>query len=108
RVDESGEFQLDGLFLRLSHAISKVNARRVVLDSIEAIFSGFRNNGMLRAELSRFFDWLRESGVTAVITTERGEKTFTRHGLEEYLADCVILLDHRITDQLSTRRLRIV
>jgi circadian clock protein KaiC len=107
-IEETGDYDLEGLFVRLGHAIDSIGARRVVLDSIEALFSGFSNAAALRAELRRLFRWLKEKGVTAVITGERGEGQLTRHGLEEYVSDCVILLDHRVTDQLSTRRLRIV
>jgi circadian clock protein KaiC len=92
----------------LNNAIDTIGAKRVVLDTIEALFSGLQNEGVLRAELRRLFRWLKEKGVTAIITGERGEGTLTRRGLEEYVSDCVILLDHRVTDQISTRRLRIV
>jgi len=97
-----------GLFIRLGAAIDGIGAKRVVLDTIENLFSGLQNEGILRAELRRLFRWLKDKGVTAVITAERGEGALTRHGLEEYVSDCVILLDHRVTDQVSTRRLRIV
>lgn len=107
-IEESGDFDLEGIFIRLALAIDAVGAKRVVLDTLEALFGGFSNLGILRAELRRLFDWLKERGVTAVITGERGEGTLTRHGLEEYVSDCVILLDHRVVDQLSARRLRIV
>jgi len=107
-IEETGEYDLEGLFIRLNMAIDQVKAKRVVLDTIESLFSGFSNEGILRAELRRLFRWLKDKGVTAVITAERGKDTFTRHGLEEYVADCVILLDHRVQGQLSTRRLRIV
>jgi len=107
-VQETGEYDLEGLFIRLGHAIDSVGAKRVVLDTIEALFSGLSNIAILRAELRRLFHWLKERGVTAIITGERGEKLLTRYGLEEYVADCVILLDFRIQEQLSTRRLRIV
>ncbi len=105
---EAGEYDLDGLFIRLGHAIDSIGAKRVVLDTIEVLFSALPNHGILRAELQRLFRWLKDKGVTAVITAERGEGTMTRFGLEEYVADCVILLDHRVTEQMSTRRLRIV
>ncbi|MBE0568128.1 MAG: circadian clock protein KaiC, partial [Deltaproteobacteria bacterium] len=105
---ETGEYDLEGLFIRLSHAIDSIGAKRVVLDTVESLFGGFRNEGILRSELKRLFGWLKEKGVTSVITGERGEKSITRHGLEEYVADCVILLDHRISSQISTRRLRVV
>ncbi|MHB8203437.1 MAG: circadian clock protein KaiC [Desulfomonilaceae bacterium] len=107
-IEETGEYDLEGLFIRLGMAIDQVGARRVVLDTIESLFSGFTNEGILRSELLRLFRWLKDKGVTAVITAEQGRQTFTRHGLEEYVADCVILLDHRIRDQIPTRRLRIV
>ena len=107
-IEEAGEFDLEGLFIRLGLAIDMVGARRVVLDTLESLFGGFDNEAILRAELRRLFRWLKDRGVTAVITAERGEGTLTRQGLEEYVSDCVILLDHRVTDQLSTRRLRIV
>jgi circadian clock protein KaiC len=107
-IDEIGEYDLEGLFVRLGHAIDTIGAKRVVLDTIEALFGGLSNQAILRAELRRLFRWLKDKGVTAVITGERGEGAFTRQGLEEYVSDCVILLDHRITDQISTRRLRIV
>lgn len=107
-IEETGEYDLEGLFIRLGHAIDRINARRVALDTIEALFSGLPNHAVLRAELRRLFRWLKERGVTAVITGERGEQSLTRFGLEEYVADCVIALDHRIIDQVSTRRLRVV
>jgi circadian clock protein KaiC len=107
-IEEAGEYDLDGLFIRLSHAIDSVKATRVVLDTIESLFSGLDNTGILRAELRRLFHWLKQKGVTALITGERGEKTLTRQGLEEYVSDCVIVLDHRVIEQVSTRRLRIV
>ncbi len=107
-VQETGEYDLEGLFIRLGYAIDSIGAKRVVLDTIESLFAGLSNIPILRAELRRLFNWLKERGVTAVITGERGEKLLTRYGLEEYVADCVILLDFRIQEQLSTRRLRIV
>jgi circadian clock protein KaiC len=107
-IQENGEFDLDGLFIRLAHAIDTVNAKRVVLDTIETLFGGFTNQGILRAELRRLFRWLKDRGVTCVITAERGDGALTRQGLEEYVSDCVILLDHRVSDQVSTRRLRVV
>lgn len=107
-IEESGDYNLDGLFVRLNYAIDTIGARRVVLDTLEALFSGFPTQTILRSELQRLFRWLKETGVTAVITAEQGDRTLTRHGLEEYVADCVILLDHRIIDQNSTRRLRVV
>src|SRR6202167_739788 len=107
-VQESGEYDLEGLFVRLNHAIDSIGAKRVVLDTLEALFAGFRNEAILRAELRRLFRWLKEKGVTTVITAERGREQLTRHGLEEYVSDCVILLDHRINDQIATRHLRVV
>jgi circadian clock protein KaiC len=107
-IEETGEYNLDGLFIRIAHAIETVKARRVVLDTVEALFSGFSDDAILRAELRRLFGWLKDRGVTAVITGERGDRHLTRRGLEEYVSDCVILLDQRIHDQVSTRRLRIV
>ena len=107
-IEETGEYDLEGLFIRLGHAIDSIGAKRVVLDTVEALFAGVSNHAILRAELRRLFRWLKDKGVTAIITGERGESSFTRYGLEEYVADCVILLDHRIVDQVSTRRLRVV
>ena len=107
-IDETGEYDLEGLFIRLGHAIDSLGAKRVVLDTIETLFSGLANTAILRAELRRLFRWLKTKGVTAIITGERGEGALTRNGLEEYVSDCVILLDHRVTEQLSTRRMRIV
>ena len=107
-IEETGEYDLEALFVRLGAAIDEVGAKRVVLDTLESLFSGFSNAALLRAELRRLFRWLKERGVTAVITGERGEGALTRQGLEEYVSDCVILLDHRITEEVSTRRLRIV
>jgi len=107
-IEETGEYDLEGLFIRLGQAIDSVKAKRVVLDTIEVLFSSLPNEGVLRAELRRLFRWLKQKGVTAIVTGERGTNTITRYGLEEYVADCVILLDHRVTDQISTRRLRVV
>ncbi|MGE8340323.1 MAG: circadian clock protein KaiC [Flavobacterium sp.] len=107
-IEEAGEYDLDGLFIRLGHAIDSIKATRVVLDTIESLFAGLDNQAILRAELRRLFHWLKTKGVTAVITGERGEATLTRQGLEEYVSDCVIVLDHRVIEQVSTRRLRIV
>ena len=107
-LEASGEFNLDGLFIRLEHAIDAIGAKRVVLDTIETLFSGLPNPLILRAELRRLFRWLKDKGVTAIITGERGEATLTRQGLEEYVSDCVIVLDHRVSDQVSSRRLRVV
>src|SRR6059058_2288773 len=107
-IDETGDYDLEGLFIRFGAAIDAIGARRVVLDTIENLFAGLQNQGILRAELRRLFRWLKDRGVTAVITAERGDGTLTRHGLEEYVSDCVILLDHRVTEQTPTRRLRVV
>jgi circadian clock protein KaiC len=107
-IEETGEYDLEGLFLRLGLAIDEIGAKRVVLDTLEALFSALPNEAIIRAELRRLFRWLKAKGVTAVITCERGERTLTRYGLEEYVADCVILLDNRVENQISTRRLRII
>jgi len=105
---ESGEYDLEGLFVRLGHAIDSIGAKRVVLDTLEVLFASLPNEAILRSELRRLFRWLKEKGVTAVITAERGLGHLTRHGLEEYVSDCVILLDHRVNDQIATRHLRVV
>ncbi len=105
---ESGDYDLEGLFVRLNYAIDSIKAKRVVLDTLEALFAGLRNEAVVRAELRRLFRWLKDKGVTAVITAERGREQLTRHGLEEYVSDCVILLDHRVNDQIATRHLRVV
>jgi circadian clock protein KaiC len=107
-IQETGEYDLEGLFIRLQHAIDSIGAKRVVLDTLEAVFSGFSNQGMLRAEIRRLFRWLKDRSMTTVITAERGDGTLTRYGLEEYVSDCVVALDHRVNDQISTRRMRIV
>src|SRR5689334_8640688 len=107
-IHETGGYDLDGLFIRLEHAIDSIGAKRVVLDTIEALFSGLSETRLLRAELRRLFDWLKTKGVTAIVTGERGDGSMTRHGLEEYITDCVILLDHRVVEQNATRRLRVV
>ena len=107
-IEESGEYDLEGLFIRLGAAIDAIGAKRVVLDTIETLFSGLPNPLILRAELRRLFRWLKDRGVTAIITGERGEGTLTRQGLEEYVSDCVIVLDHRVNEQTSSRRLRVV
>lgn len=107
-IEETGEYDLEGLFLRLGDAIDQLGAKRIVLDTLEALFSALPNEAIIRAELRRLFRWLKEKGVTAVITCERGEGTLTRYGLEEYVADCVILLDNRVQNQISTRRMRII
>ena len=107
-IEETGEYDLEGIFIRLNHAIDSINAKRVVLDTIEALFGGIENAGLLRSEIRRLFQWLKDKGVTTIITGERGDGTLTRHGLEEYVSDCVILLDFRVIDQIATRRLRII
>ena len=107
-IEETGEYDLDGLFIRLGYAIDSIGAKRVVLDTIENLFTGLDNQAILRAELRRLFGWLKNKGVTAIITGEKGEGTLTRQSLEEYVSDCVILLDHRIANQISTRLLRVV
>jgi len=107
-IEETGEYDLEGLFIRLNQAIESVSAKRVVLDTLEVLFSGFSNTSILRAELRRLFRWLKNKGVTAIITGERGESALTRHGLEEYVSDCVILLEHVERNHIYTRRLRIV
>ncbi len=107
-IEETGEYDLEGLFIRLGHAIDTIGAKRVALDTIEVLFAALPNHTIIRAELQRLFRWLKNKGVTAIVTAERGNGTMTRFGLEEYVADCVILLDHRVTEQISTRRLRIV
>ncbi len=107
-IEETGEYDLEGIFIRLNHAIDSIGAKRVVLDTIESLFGGMDNSMLLRSEIRRLFSWLKTKGVTAVITGERGEASLTRQGLEEYVSDCVILLDFRVTDQIATRRLRIV
>lgn len=107
-IEETGEYDLDGLFVRLEHAIDSIGARRVVLDTIENLFSGLNNQTILRAELRRLFQWLKQKGVTAIITGEKGEGTLTRQGLEEYVSDCVILLENRVANQITTRLMRVV
>jgi circadian clock protein KaiC len=107
-IEETGEYDLEGLFIRLGYAIDSIGARRVVLDTIEVLFGGLSDQMILRSELRRLFRWLKDKGVTAIITGERAEHTLTRHGLEEFVSDCVIVLDHRVIQQRSTRRLRVV
>src|SRR5579863_1524988 len=107
-IEETGEYDLEALFIRLGYAIDSIGAKRVVLDTLETLFGGLSDQGVLRAELRRLFRWLKDRGVTAIITAERGDGTLTRHGLEEYVSDCVIMLDHRVINQIATRRLRIV
>jgi circadian clock protein KaiC len=108
QIEEAGDYNLDGLFIRLASAIDSIGAKRVLLDTLEVLFAGLANKEVLRSELRRLFRWLKDKGVTVVITGERGENTLTRYGLEEYVSDCVILLDLRVHDQISTRRLRVV
>ena len=107
-IEETGEFNLEGLFIRIESALSAVNAKRIAVDSMEALFSGFSDEMTLRAEIRRLFRWLKEKGLTAVITGEQGKGSFTRHGLEEYISDCVVFLDNRMNDQVATRRIRVV
>lgn len=107
-LEPTGEFDLEGLFIRIGHAIDRIGAKRVVLDSLETLFSGYLSEGILRLELKRLFTFLKEKQVTTVVTAEQGERTLTRFGLEEYVADCVIFLDHKLSDQIATRHLRIV
>ncbi|MFZ2322135.1 MAG: circadian clock protein KaiC [Ignavibacteriaceae bacterium] len=107
-IEQSGEYDLKGLFVRIHHAIESIGAKRVVLDTIESLFSALPNATVVRTELRRLFGWLKKKGVTTIVTGEKGNGTLTRQGLEEYVSDCVILLDHRVTDQSSIRRLRIV
>jgi circadian clock protein KaiC len=107
-IEETGEYDLEGLFVRLDHAIKQIGAKRVMLDTIETLFGGLKDSGVLRAELRRLFRWLRDREITAVVTAERGDQLFTRQGLEEYITDAVISLDHRVHEQISTRRIRVV
>jgi circadian clock protein KaiC len=107
-IEETGDYDLEGLFIRLGYAIDSIGAKRVVLDTIEALFSGLANETVLRAELRRLFRFLKDKGVTAIVTGEQGERTLTRYGLEEYVADCVIFLNHNVAEQIATRRLRII
>ncbi len=107
-IEETGAYDLEGLFVRLGYAIDSIGAKRVVLDTLESLFSGLPNQAILRAELRRLFRWLKDRGVTAVVTAERGNGSLTRQGLEEYVSDCVILLDHRVENHISTRNLRVV
>jgi circadian clock protein KaiC len=108
QIEEAGEYDLEGLFIRLGAAIDAVGAKRVAVDTIEVLFGGLADHAILRAELRRLFHWLKDRGVTAVVTCERGNGGLSRHGLEEYVSDCVIVLDHRVSEQVSTRRLRVV
>jgi circadian clock protein KaiC len=107
-LEETGEYDLDGLFIQLGYVIDSIKAKRVVLDTIEGLFAGLPNHGIVRTELRRLFRWLKEKGVTVIMTGERGDGTLTRYGLEEYVSDCVISLDHRVVDQVTTRRIRVV
>jgi len=107
-IEETGEYDLEALFVRLGHAVDSIGAKRVLLDSVEALFAGLDNESVLRSELRRLFQWLKERKLTAVVTGERGQTTLTRHGLEEYISDCVILLDHQVIETVLTRRLRVV
>ncbi len=107
-IEETGEYDLEGLFIRLGDAVDTIGAKRVVMDTIESLFSGFSNETILRSELRRLFRWLKDKGVTAIITGERGQGQLTRHGLEEYVSDCVILLDHRVDSGIASRYIRIV
>jgi circadian clock protein KaiC len=107
-IQETGEYDLEGLFIRLAYAVEKVNARRVVLDSIDTLFSGIPNEAIMRAELRRLLVWLKDRGLTTIFTAERGDTTLTRHGIEEYVSDCVILLEQRVSEELATRRLRVI
>jgi circadian clock protein KaiC len=107
-IQEKGEFNLEGLFVRLEHAIDSIGAKRVVIDSIESLFAGVKDAGILRLEIKRLFRWLKQKQVTAIITGELGEGAYTRHGLEEYISDCIILLDNRVREQISTRRIRVI
>jgi len=107
-IEETGEYDLEALFIRLNDALKVTGAKRLVIDSVETLFAGLQNSGVLRSELRRLLVWLKERGITAIITGEKGVQTLTRQGLEEYVSDCVIALDHRVSDQVSTRRLRIV
>jgi circadian clock protein KaiC len=107
-IEEAGDYDLEGLFVRIAHAVASVKARRIAIDSLEALFSAFTNEALLRAELRRLFRWLKDHQLTAVITGEKGDGALTRNGLEEYVSDCVVALDHRVIDQASTRRMRVV
>ena len=107
-IEEAGDYDLEALFVRIGHAVDLIGAKRVLLDSVEALFSALSNEGVLRSELRRLFRWLKARGLTAVVTGERGQGTLTRYGLEEYISDCVILLEHNVVDSVLTRRLRVV
>jgi circadian clock protein KaiC len=107
-IEQAGDYDLEGLFVRLGHAIDTIGAKRVVLDTVEALFAGLEDSATLRSELRRLFAFLKAKGVTAIVTAERGEGQLTRYGIEEYVSDCVILLDNRVIDQVTTRRLRVI
>ena len=107
-IEETGEYDLEGLFIRLAHAVDSIGAKRILLDTIEVLFSGLENLAVVRSELRRLFRWMKDRGITAVVTAEAGAEMLTRHGLEEYVADCVVTLDHRVKEQVSTRRVRVV
>jgi circadian clock protein KaiC len=107
-IEEAGEYDLEALFVRLGHAVDSIGARRVLIDSVEALFAGLKDDAVLRSELRRLFRWLKDRNLTAVVTGERGQGSLTRHGLEEYISDCVILLDHNVVETVLTRRLRVV
>jgi circadian clock protein KaiC len=107
-IEEAGDYDLEGLFIRLNSAIQTVGAKRVVLDTIEVLFAGFSNESILRSEIRRLFRWMKENGVTAIVTGEKGEKTLTRFGLEEYVSDCVITLENRVENKIANRILRVV
>ena len=107
-IQEKGDFNLEGIFIRLELAIQSIGAKRVVLDSIESLFAGIADTGILRLEIKRLFRWLKQRQVTTIITGEQGQNSFTRHGLEEFISDCIILLDNRVRQQVSTRRIRVV
>jgi len=107
-IEETGEYDLEGLFIRLEHAVNSIGAKRILLDTIEVLFSGLENLAVVRSEVRRLFRWMKDRGITAAVTAEAGAELLTRHGLEEYVADCVITLDHRVTEQVSTRRVRVV
>ena len=105
---QESDFNLEGLLIRLEHSIASIGAKRVVLDSIESLFAGLTDAGILRLEIKRLFRWLKEKQVTAIITGEPGQGFYTRHGLEEYISDCIIFLDNRVSEQISIRRIRII
>ena len=105
---QESDFNLEGLFIRLEHAIDSIGAKRVVLDSIESLFAGLTDSGILRLEIKRLFRWLKAKHVTAIVTGEPGQGVYTRHGLEEYISDCIIFLDNRVHEQISIRRIRVI